>query len=364
MRTFITPLILLLAACSDSGVESNLPSDNPIKSVKYVIAEPESYQQIRQFGGEVKSATTSPLSFKVSGTIDRVLVNKGEFVEQGQLLAVLDSEEFELALDKAKAALGSASAAQFQSLDQYERALKLQKKGFVSDSELLSIKADLDAKTQQVNVARTDVNNAELSLSRTSLYAPFTGQLSTVNYDDYTKISAGSTVLELISSNAYQVDFLVPESLIQEVQFKERLEIEVPALNHYKIEGVVTEIGAVVEKGNAYSVTIMLEDSTAKLRNGMSASVQFPLGEFKDSVVTLPLTAFDFGDYSAAGEESNAAIFVIDDEMKLVKRYVKVLKNINSEVVVLSNLNEGERVVVAGVPYLYERQQVSLWTGI
>lgn len=364
MRTFITPILLLLAACSDSTPVTNENSSEPIKSVKYVVAQPIDYQQYRQFGGEVKSATTSPLSFKVSGTIEEVFVNKGEFVEQGQLLARLDSEEFQLALDKAKAALGSSAAAQFQSLDQYDRALKLKDKGFVSESELLSIKADLDAKTQQVNVARTDVNNAELNLARTSLYAPFTGQLSTVNFDSYTKITAGSTVLELISSNAYQVDFLVPESLIQEVSFDQVMSVTIPAIDDFKLTGTITEIGAVVEKGNAYSVTIMLQDTKTLLRNGMSANVQFPLGDVKDSVVKLPLSAFDFGDYTASGLESNAAIFIVNEQSKLEKRYVKVLRNINSQVVVLDNLNAGDKVVIAGIPYLYEGQEVALWAGI
>ncbi|RTZ17403.1 efflux RND transporter periplasmic adaptor subunit [Vibrio aquaticus] len=338
--------------------------EQPVRSVKFISAEYQNHQQNRKFGGEVKSATTSPLSFKVGGTIEVIHVKKGQRVKQGDLIAELDKEEFKLALDKANAALGSANAAHFQAKDQFERANKLKERGFVSDSELLTIKADLDAKAQQVNVALTDVDNAALSLARTSLYAPFSGQISAVFLDEFTKISSGTSVTELINSNAYQVDFLVPESLIQEVKFGEQLSVSIPALNDLPLTGIVSEIGAVVEKGNAYSVSLMLENTGDLLRNGMGANVNFTIGKTHEEVVLLPLTAFNFSDSKARNEKENAAIFVVSEELVLEKRYVQVRRNINSEVVVLSNLKEGEKVVVAGIPYLFEGQKVTLWNGV
>ncbi|MFM2586786.1 efflux RND transporter periplasmic adaptor subunit [Vibrio sp. TBV020] len=363
-RFIILPLLFFLTACGDRTNNESVESELPIKSVKFVEAQFENHQQSREFGGEVKSATTSPLSFKVSGTVEVIHVKKGQRVEKGELIAELDKEDFKLALDKANAALGSANAAHFQAKDQYERASKLKDKGFVSDSELLTIKADLDAKAQQVNVAMTDVNNAALNLARATLYAPFSGQVSAVFLDEFTKTSSGTTIVELINSNAYQVDFLVPESLIQEVDFGEQINVSIPALNGLVLSSSVSEIGAVVEKGNAYSVTLMLDSADKLLRNGMTANVEFKVGQKHEQVVLLPLTAFNFSDYDARNEQENAAIFIVNDELMIEKRYVQVRRNINSEVVVLSNLNEGEKVVVAGVPYLYEGQKVALWAGI
>lgn len=364
MKYSFVPLILMLAACGDRSIEEKPTAQQQIRSVKYLVTQQQDYQQFREFGGEVKSVTTSPLSFKVSGTIEDIYVTKGEFVEKGQLLAELEKDEFTLALEKAQASLGTASAARYQSLDQYERALKLKEKGFVSDSELLAIQADLDARTQQVNLAKADVNNAKLSLERTSLHAPFTGQLSNVNYDSFTKVSSGNTVMQLISSNAYQVDFLVPESLIHQVKFGESMHVSIPALDGVEINGVIAEIGAVVEKGNAYSVTLTLNDTETQLRNGMSATVILPVGGKNDNVVKLPLNAIDFGDGSQSNSTNQAAIYVINDDLTLSKRYVKVLHSINREVIVLDNLKSGEKVVVAGIPYLYDGQKIALWSGV
>lgn len=363
-RLLLLPFLVALTACGErTEVQANI-AEKQVKSVKYIETEFANHQQTRQFGGEVKSATTSPLSFKVGGTIEVLHVKKGQRVEKGDIIAELDKEEFALALAKARASLGSATAAHVQAKDQYERANKLKEKGFVSDSELFSIKADLDAKAQQVNVAITDVNNAELSLARTALYAPFSGQVSAVFLDEFTKINSGTTVIELINSNAYQVDFLVPESLIGEVDFGEQINVIIPALNGLVLESSVSEIGAVVEKGNAYSVTLMLSQTNDLLRNGMTAHVVFNIGQQNEQIVFLPLTAFDFNDYEERGEQNNAAIFIVNEQLTLEKRYVQVRRNINSDVVVLNNLSAGEKVVVAGVPYLFEGQQVSLWNGI
>jgi len=363
-RYYIFPLILLVFGCGKQPKQAIQQEDAPVKSVKYVVSEYQNFQQVRQFGGEVKSATTSPLSFKVSGTIEDIAIKKGQVIEKGQLIASLEKEEFQLSLDKAKASLGSSYAAYFQANDQYERAQKLKEKGFVSDSELLTIKAELDAKQQQMKLAQSDVNNAVLSLSRTELHAPFSGLVSAVYLDSYTKVSSGTTVVELISSNTYQVDFLVPESLIGEVSFGDELKVTIPALENTQLTGVVSEIGAVVEKGNAYSVTLLLNEAHKVLRNGMTANVDFTIGNQREKVVLLPINAFNFNDTYANHPNQNAAIYIINEQSKLEKRYVEVRRNINSQVVVLSNLTAGEKVVVAGVPYLFEGQQVTLWKGI
>ncbi|MGF1754091.1 efflux RND transporter periplasmic adaptor subunit, partial [Vibrio makurazakiensis] len=143
------------------------------------------------------------------------------------------------------------------------------------------------------------------------------------------------------------------------------VQVIIPALNDTVFIGQISEIGAVVQKGNAYAVTLLLEEPIAALRNGMSANIQFSIGSASQDVVLLPLTAFDFGDRTYSESTNNAAIYVVSPEtLTLEKRYVETKQNINNEVVVLNNLKEGELIVTAGVPFLYEGQQVTLWEGL
>ncbi|WP_164684108.1 efflux RND transporter periplasmic adaptor subunit [Vibrio maerlii] len=364
MKAFLIPLISLsLIACEGQDTQVK-PQEQAVRSVKFITTKYESHRQVREFSGLVKSAQTSPISFKVGGTVNQVLVLKGQRVNKGQILAQLGTEEFTLALNKAKASLGAANASRIQAEDKFTRAAKLNESGFISDSELTAIRADFDAKLEQQNLAMSDLNNAELNLARTVLYAPYTGLISDVLVDDFTKVNSGQKIIELVNNDSFDIDFLVPESLIQEVQYGEEVDITFPSLPEEALVGNVSEIGAVVRKGNAYTVTVRVNGDTSRLRNGMSAIIRLNVGTHNENIVRLPLEAFDFDDKSHGDENNNAAIFVVNpDTHHLERRYVKLLRKINHQVVVLDNLEEGELVVVAGVPYLYEGQKVNLWQG-
>ena len=354
----------ILSGCNEKIDSSNLASDEPVRSVKYTEAVYQSHTQFRELTGIIRSAQTSPISFQVSGTVNHVLVSKGHKVKQGQVLAQLETSNLLLSLRKAQASVGAAKASRLQAQDKFERSEKLNNKGFVSDSELNAIHADFDAKHQQEQLALTDLSNAELNLERAKLYAPFSGQISQVFIDDYTEVNSGQKILELVNDFVYEVDFLLPEALIQEVAFGEKIQIIVPALNDTVFIGQVSEIGAVVKRGNAYAVTLVLSEPTSALRNGMSANIQLNIGSTSQNVVLLPLEAFNFDDKDSSTKE-NAAIYIVNPTTsRLEKRYVSTKKNINSKVVVLNNLAEGEKIVTAGIPFLYEGQEVTLWEGL
>lgn len=360
-------LIILFTAFLLVGCEKKTDSNNDtkvevIRNVKYLTTARTSFIIERELAGIVQSTRTSPLSFKVGGTVSDILIAKGNRVKKGQVLARLETDELELTIGKASASLGATQAALIQAEDKYSRAEKLQIKGFVSDSELLNIKADFDAKNQQMLSAQIDLRNAKLNLSRTELIAPYAGLISHIMVDDFTKVNSGQKVLELVNNNSLEVAVLVPESLIQHFSFGMGVTIEIPALDDIQVAGELTEIGAVVEKGNAYSVTVRILDSNNKIRNGMSANVMVTLGNEDPTAIVLPLSAVNFDDISAAREEKKAAIYVVNPAtMTLEKRYVATERTLDNKFKVYDGLVEGEHVVIAGVPFLFEGQKVQLW---
>ena len=367
LESIVNYLIILFTAFLLVGCEKEPDSNNDtkaevIRNVKYLTTTRTSFIIERELAGVVQSTRTSPLSFKVGGTVSDILVSKGNRVKKGQVLARLETDELELTIGKASASLGAAQAALVQAEDKYSRAEKLQLKGFVSDSELLNIKADFDAKNQQMLSAQIDLRNAKLNLSRTELIAPYAGLISHIMIDDFTKVNSGQKVLELVNNNSLEVAVLVPESLIQHFGFGMGVTIEIPALDDLQVTGELTEIGAVVEKGNAYSVTVRILESNNKIRNGMSANVMVTLGNEDPTAIVLPLSAVNFDDISAAREEKKAAIYVVNPTtMKLEKRYVATERTLDNKFKVYDGLVEGEHVVIAGVPFLFEGQKVQLW---
>ncbi|WP_171052067.1 efflux RND transporter periplasmic adaptor subunit [Vibrio rotiferianus] len=349
-------LVVILTACKTGTPE---PKVDVVRSVKFQEVSFQSYLPSRDFSGVVRSTQTSPLSFKVSGTIEHLFVKKGQKVLAGKPLAKLETKDFVLAVKKAQASLGAATAAKVQVQDKYERSLKLNQNQFVSVSELNSIQADYDAKKQQQALAQTDLSNAQLNLERTQIFAPFNGQVSEVFVEEFTKTSSGQPIIELVNHDEFQIDFLIPESLVSRIRLGQKVDVSIPVLNDAKLKATVSEIGAVVKKGNAYAITLALDSQIPNLRNGMSANVTLSTGTANTDIVRLPLTAFDYNDTSGEGK---AALYVIEPKtFTLSKRYVSVMKEVNNHVVVTDQLKEGDKVVVAGVPYLYEGQRVALW---
>lgn len=358
---FIISLCFSLLACKADQKTQEETAD-VIRSVKTINTQFVSHTTQRELAGVIKSTQTSPLSFKVSGTANKILVTKGTLVTNGQVLAQLGQEEFTLAYNKAQASLGAAKAALIQAEDKYVRSEKLNQKGFVSDSELTAFKADFNAKEQQVKLSETDVRNAKLNLERTLLIAPFDGLISEVLIDDYTKVSSGQKVIELVNANSLDVDVLVPESLIKYLSFGQKVDIEIPALQYKVVQGEITEIGAVVQKGNAYAVTVSILNPDTTIRNGMSANIIVNFGGTDSKAIILPLSAVNFDDASAAKERRHASIYVVNETtMQLEKRYVSTERTLDNEFRVFEGLTQGEKVVVAGVPFLYPGQKVKIW---
>ncbi|MCG7495559.1 efflux RND transporter periplasmic adaptor subunit [Vibrio sp. Of7-15] len=358
---FIISFCFYLLGCkADQKAQEDIV--DVIRSVKTINTQFVSHTTQRELAGVIKSTQTSPLSFKVSGTANKILVTKGTLVTQGQVLARLGQEEFTLAYNKAQASLGAAKAALIQAEDKYVRSEKLNQKGFVSDSELTGFKADFNAKEQQVKLSETDVRNAKLNLERTLLIAPFDGLISEVLIDDYTKVSSGQKVIELVNANSLDVDVLVPESLIKYLSFEQKVDIEIPALQYKVVQGEIAEIGAVVQKGNAYAVTVSILNPDTTIRNGMSANIIVNFGGTDSKAIILPLSAVNFDDTSAAKERRHASIYVVNETtMQLEKRYVSTERTLDNEFRVFEGLAQGEKVVVAGVPFLYPGQKVKIW---
>ncbi len=108
----------ILAACDDPPPA---PTAERVRAIKpYYIAEPAG-GEIRRYSGSVTAANTSALSFAVAGTVRTVDVNQGDQVEQGQLLATLDTEPFDLSVEAARAEVASAQARFDQSRNELAR---------------------------------------------------------------------------------------------------------------------------------------------------------------------------------------------------------------------------------------------------
>ena len=356
--TLLLTAILLLSGCSEKPqtVTVELP-----KAVKFQRVSESTGSIFREISGQIRSAEQSSLSFRVNGVLQDIYVSKGDIVVTGQPLAQLDDSDFTVALNKTQASLGSSRASAKAANDQLQRATRLPE-GIISLAELEQLSNNAEAALQQVKVIEADLARAKLELQRTILRSPFDGQIAAVSVDNFSKVANGQEVIELIDGDAYEVEVLLPESMIGNINYQQAVTVTVSALQDKTFPGEVSEIGSRVENGNAFPVTIRLNQSSDKLRNGMSGSVKFTVSNSSIPAYLVPLTALDFTHPLAAGAGQDASLYVINEQtMLLEQRKVKVGHIRANSIEVYSGVSENEAIVVAGIPFLRDGMAVTLW---
>jgi len=359
---------LLLSSC---GMDSE-PIVDTIPRVKYFEVGEQATGQSRRISGKLVAADMSALSFSVSGTVDQVLVNRGDAVRQGQVLAVLDIEPLRLAVEQARAQLTIARAKVTETKQVYERTVSLFSKRASSQAEVDTATANHSTARGNLKAAQSDLEHKQRNFSQAELTAPFAGTIAERTIDPFQETTVGKDAFLLQSSGALDVEVRIPETLIRDVDYGQVVQVTFPTLQDISLNGVVSEIGSRVETGNAFPVSIQLPVSDADLRPGMTASITFNFDQYLEgrTVYLIPLSALaiELGTIRQTVEngpktpQNTAPLFIIDNNNQLQVRNVVIGDLRGNQLEVYEGLEAGEKIVSAGVTFLREHMTVELWT--
>src|SRR5262249_22878148 len=125
--------------------------------------------------GYVVARTKASVSSKILGRLAWTNVTEGSQVRQGEVIARLESADFEAAVNSAQANLAQLEAQQVQAQRDVRRAQSLRTQNLVSDAELENAQTKLDIAAAQVNAASAQARLAQATLENTRVRAPFTG---------------------------------------------------------------------------------------------------------------------------------------------------------------------------------------------
>ncbi|MGH0036967.1 MAG: efflux RND transporter periplasmic adaptor subunit [Myxococcota bacterium] len=355
-------------AVSGCGQEAP-PPELPPRSIAWQRVSGSLAVEQRVISGIVTSVDETSLAFEVGGTVKTVEVRLGDIVTEGQVLARLDPEPFELTVSDAEAALAEATAIQQAARAEYARTKELFEADVTSRQEYDRSLAMRDSRDGQVDAARARLNLAKRDLRRSVLKAPFSGAISVRDVEPAMEVSGGQVVFEMDSKESgLQVEVQMPETLIGRVRQGAEVEVGFPSLNDprfegddQRYEGVVTEVGTRAGAGNAFPVKTGLREPPPGVRPGMTAEVFFKL----ESAAATGVNRFEgFMIPMAAAlpePENRFAVFVYDRESSTVsKRGVRTGGVRDNHIAVLEGLSEGEIIATAGVPFLRDGQTVRL----
>jgi len=365
-----TCLVTLILASAVPGCGDQAEtSEAPIPRVKVFEVGKKTTGQSRRISGKVESPDRSTLSFGVSGRLDEIAVEEGQVVVRGELLARLDEQPLQIALQNARASLSTARANFLDAQTNLKRIEQLTASGVSTDAELDSAKVRVAQSEGELQLAQGALAQAELDFERSQLTAPYSGSVVSIEVDDFQEVSPSTTVVVLQSDESLGVNIRVPETLIQDLDYGQIVSVRFPSLEGVTLKGMVSTIGAESETGNAFPVTVLLTETNDQLRAGMTASVTFLLDAYLgDRIVYLiPISAIavDAGLLRGSDrpqDKKEAPVFILNTETNTLGLRSLIVGDLRgNEVEVFEGLEAGELVVSAGVAFARDGMSALRW---
>lgn len=328
--------ILVLAGCRQAKTESAADPKIEMSEVQQV-----STSGALQYSGTIEPTQTIPLTFQAQGTVLKVLINAGDPVKTGQLLAVVDKAD-------AQSMYEISQAKYQQAKDAYRRLKQVHDNGSLPEVKWVEMESNL----QQ---AQSSAALAKNNLKKCNLYAPESGVIGARNIEPgMNSLGNLKAPLELVKINTVYVKVAVPENEINLIKKGQKASFSVSALDNQEFEGTVTNVGVVADAvSRTYEVKITVNNPKMLLKPGMVCDVQVDAPQNR-TVVGIPYQAVD------QDSSGNKYVYVVDESKKKVfKRVVTVGNYQNDFVQILSGLSVGEKVVVSGMHKLTDNGKVT-----
>ena len=314
----------------------------------------------RVFIGTLKAEKQFDAAFKVGGRLQIIAVNLGDCLKKGDLIARLDSEEFEQQRTQAQAELEVARASLTEARSNlraaernYERAEKLREQRVSSAAELEASETEMLSQRAGVNLAQAQIKQreaalraAEVRLSYTTLNADWqSGDTDVCRFvagkhvDEGDTISANTSVVTLVDLSQLKAVINVAERDYALLSIGQPAEISVDSIADRAFPGTVVRLAPVFDDSSRQArVEISVANPDAILKSGMFARVQIELGR-AEQAVAAPL------DVVIQRLGTNGA-FVVEDGKA---RFVEIRAGIQAEGwTQVSGLEEGQLVVTLG----------------
>ena len=353
-----------------SGCGAEAPGQTGAARESAAVAEPPlvvairpaetDVQQTLTLAGSIEPYERAALHARVSGYLERLHVDIGDFVTAGQVLAELSVPEEESRLQRAEAVAVRARASGDLAEATHGRMLALRGKepGAVSEQDLDVAAAELEVARAEMKVAEAEVAGLRSILAYATLRAPFGGTVATRSYDVGALIAAGDLggppVLEIVRTDRVRLVFDVPDVIAVHVEPGQVVEFTLAAFPAETFRGEISRCANTLRASTrTMRVEVDLDSRNGKLRPGLFATVRFAYRNIPGAL-TLPASVLRLAD----GE---VAVFtVVDGSVSRVP--VTILQDSGAEV--RGDLDPTVPVVLSGPSRLAEGQAVRVrWNG-
>lgn len=284
--------------------------------------------------------------------LTQVLVNVGDIVKKGQLLATFSAESIEAELNQAKASLMEAEAQGREAINNSDRARTLQNTGAMSNQQIDQYTTAADTSKARIEVAKASVATQEIRLKNTRIYAPDSGVISSRSATVGAVMSAGNELFKLIRQSRLEWRAEVVSSDLARV--KPGMQANVIAADGASFKGKVRVISPTVDTQTRNTLIYVDLPANSSAKAGMYAKGEFILGQSR--TLALPqqvLVLRDGFTYVFAVNSVNGK--------KIAKQIkVKTGRRAGNLVEIISGIEPNQQLVATGGAFLSDNDLVKL----
>ena len=219
------------------------------------------YKIERRFAGRVAASQDADVGFELAGRVSQLLVNDGDRVQAGQVLATLDTELLVAERAQLLAQLDDTKARQLLNAANIKRHQSLQASGFASQQRLDELETEQKTLTASLDALTANLDSVDSRLRKASLKAPYSGVVARRFVDQGMVVNAGSPVLRLQESGAMEAAVGVPVSFALGLSAGQLVPL---TLRGSTVDGRVITVGSDVSPiTNTVNVRLLLPKNTA-----------------------------------------------------------------------------------------------------
>jgi HlyD family secretion protein len=350
----ILVIVTLIAVFARGGADKSAQTAagaGQIPSVSVIVPGQTSVGRVVAASGPLGAKRDQPIGIAgTGGRVVSVLVDAGSWVHAGQTLAVVDRsvEAQQAAQLAAQVEAARANAALAQS--NYDRAIALQGRGFVSKAEIDSKRAERDSANAQVRVAQAQLNATRAQIGRLNVVAPTAGLILSRSVEVGQIVSPGSGALFRLADNG-------------QMEMRAQLSQQDLAYVHTGMPAQVTPVGSDRSfTGNVWQVAPVIDPQSrlGDVRIAVPYDPSMRPGGFAEARITSGTTTAPVLPQSAVlSDDKGNYVYTINGKNEVERRNIQIGTVSDAGVTIASGISGNESVVLSAGPFLNPGQKVN-----
>ena len=349
----LTAATLFLTSCGSKD-KKHVADNTPAIAVTTSQVEANNNSPFLSVSGKIQASNSADLSTRMMGYVNKVHVNVGDKVKEGQLLVSINNSDLQAKRAQVNAGITEATAAFNNAQKDYNRFKNLFADNSASQKELDDMTANFNMAKARLESANQMKNEINAQFVYSNITAPFSGVITSKNVEAGNMANPGAPLISMETPGSFEVMAMVPESEISEIEKGTVVDVLVKSIGK-TIKGKVIEVSSSAKHtGGQYLVKIALDNTDAKILSGMFTTVQFPVErKAKSAMVLIPMEAI-----VTNGQLSG--VYTPSQSNTAMLRWLRLGRTFGNQVEVLSGLNADETYIVSAEGKLYNGAKISI----